>query len=574
MTKSKFLTTSFSKESISGQAESEQKLTNWPVVYTIFNQKRIYVGETSNFEMRMRQHLDSGTKSDLTKVTAILNDSFNKSACLDLESQLIKFLFADEQFEVMNLNSGIVDSDYFERAAYRAEFNVIFEQLIADNFLTRSIDELVNTDLFKYSPYKSLNADQGIAVQHILETLVTLLQRPKTVPFVVEGGPGTGKTIVAIYLMKLLADIRDASDSELIDGESMFSELFLGENRDWLSTLRNCALVIPQQSLRTSLKKVFHKTPGLSKDMVMSPFDMVKTNSKFDLVIVDEAHRLQRRANQSSATLNKDFAAANIRMFGSDDKSRTQLDWVFAKSRHTVLLVDTLQSVKPADLSLSTIRALVGTAKIENTHFVLSSQMRIQGGDNYVEFVTDLLSGKGGQTPVAFGNYRLELFESVAEMRAEILRLNAEVGLSRMLAGYAWPWVSKKDPSSPDIKIDGLELFWNRTAQDWVNSPNSHEEVGSIHTIQGYDLNFAGVIIGNDLTYDFETDRIVFNRANYFDKKGLENNPTLGLTFGDEEIREYVLNVYRVLLTRGIRGTFIHAVDPALQAYLRRWISA
>jgi DUF2075 family protein len=65
----------------------------------------------------------------------------------------------------------------------------------------------------------------------------------------------------------------------------------------------------------------------------------------------------------------------------------------------------------------------------------------------------------------------------------------------------------------------------------------------------------------------------VFNRANYFDKKGLENNPTLGLTFGDEEIRDYVLNVYRVLLTRGIRGTFIHAVDPALQAYLRRWIS-
>jgi DUF2075 family protein len=93
-------------------------------------------------------------------------------------------------------------------------------------------------------------------------------------------------------------------------------------------------------------------------------------------------------------------------------------------------------------------------------------------------------------------------------------------------------------------------------------------EVGSIHTIQGYDLNFAGVIVGDDLGLDPATGQLVFSRANYFDKKGKENNPKLGREFTDFELLEYVKNIYRVLMTRGIRGTYVFVTNPDLKKRL------
>jgi DUF2075 family protein len=155
-------------------------------------------------------------------------------------------------------------------------------------------------------------------------------------------------------------------------------------------------------------------------------------------------------------------------------------------------------------------------------------------------------------------------------MRTDILALDEEHGLSRILAGFAWPYASKKDKSAVDIKLDGLELQWNQTDTDWVNSPTSALEVGSIHTIQGYDLNYAGVIIGNDIAYDPISKKIVFVRSNYYDVKGRENNKARGISYTDDEILHWVLNIYRVLLTRGIKGTFIYVCEPNLRAYVRK----
>jgi DUF2075 family protein len=149
-------------------------------------------------------------------------------------------------------------------------------------------------------------------------------------------------------------------------------------------------------------------------------------------------------------------------------------------------------------------------------------------------------------------------------MREAILKKDDEHGLSRLVAGYAWDWVSKHNPEQPDIVIDDVDLFWNRSSVDWVNSPTSREEVGSIHTIQGYDLNYAGVIIGKDIGFDEKTEKVFFRRDHYFDKKGKENNPRLGLEFSDDELLSYILNVYRVLMTRGVLGTYIFLEDESL----------
>jgi uncharacterized protein len=493
-----------------------------------------------------------------------------ESVCLDLEPQLIRYLAADSKYKVLNGNHGITDADYFERDRYRETFNELFEELLKEGVFTRSIPDIVNSDLFKFSPFKALNTDQSVAIEGVLEKLFEDLENKSDSPIVIQGDPGTGKTIVAVYLMKLLVDIAKSEPDEQLDSDSMFSDFFQQGFREQLKDF-TIGLVIPQQSLRKSIEKVFAKTPGLSKSMVLSPFDAGASKEHYDLLIVDESHRLGQRSNQPSAAQNKKFTDINMALFGNDELSWTQLDWIKAKSTHQLFLLDSAQSVKPADLPAAVTSELVSQARQSHGYFRLTSQMRVAGGSDYIEFIGRIFDGTQQGTE-SFGNYDLRFFDDLGEMRQAIFEKDNEVGLSRMVAGYAWPWASKNDPSAVDIQIGEVSLTWNRTATDWINSPTSLEEVGSIHTVQGYDLNNAGVIIGPDLGYDPVTKKIVFHRENYHDKKGKENNPRLGIEYTDEDLLNYVVNIYRVLLTRGIKGTFVYVCDPALRSYLSRII--
>jgi DUF2075 family protein len=540
---------------------------DWPVVYTLSSDDQIYVGETLNATSRLTQHLKSSSKQGLKRVQIILNSRFNKSACLDLESQLIKYFAADGTHRVLNANSGITEANYFERDSYRESFKELFDILVKDGLLSRPIEEIVNSNLFKFSPFKSLNTEQAVVVSAITERIIEQVKDHKTGQLIIQGDPGTGKTIVAIYLVKLLKDIAIMSADELVEQESVFSDLFTEESAEVIRDLR-IGLVVPQQALRKTLQTVFAKTPGLDKSMVMTPFEAAESSHQFDLLIVDEAHRLGQRANQSSAMQNRKFTELNIKLFGSDDPSITQLDWINKKSRLQLLLLDTAQAVRPADLPLLTTQNLIDEATSAKSLFRLTSQMRVTGGKDYLEFVRSLFT-ENPLPRTAFNGYDLRFYEDAAVMRKDILKLDSEYGLSRLLAGFAWPWSSKKNPSAIDISLDGLDLQWNQTAVDWVSSPTSKDEVGSIHTIQGYDLNYAGVIIGKDISYDPKTKQFVFNRENYHDVKGRENNAARGIVYTDEDILQWVLNIYRVLLTRGIKGTFIYVCDPELRELLR-----
>jgi DUF2075 family protein len=255
-------------------------------------------------------------------------------------------------------------------------------------------------------------------------------------------------------------------------------------------------------------------------------------------------------------------------LFGRDDKAKTQLDWIRLKSKHQLLLLDTAQSIRPGDLPLASTQKIVEEAKASESWFHLSSQMRVMGGNDYLAFVknifTDVVSPSN-----TFKGYDLRFFDSFKDMRSEILRLDGEHGLSRLLAGFAWEYKTKKHPESYDIEIEGVKMRWNKTVTDWVSSPTSPQEVGSIHTIQGYDLNYAGVIIGNDIGYDPLLKKLFLRRDNYFDKKGKENNPVLGIEYSDEDVLHFVLNIYKVLLTRGIKGTFIYVCDPEVKSFLK-----
>ena len=562
----------FDRAAVEEWAELSPRHRNWPVVYVIdgpgSGAGAVYVGETINAAARMKQHLDGPKKRmGLTDVRVVIDDEFNKSACLDLESHLIRWFAGDGIRSVLNGNEGITDAQYYNRDRYRSSFRAVFDELHVRGLFTRSIAQIENSDLFKLSPFKALTETQAVAVEQILEALLADLERPSaSTRSVVEGQPGTGKTVVAIYLMKLIADIGDSTDTDT-DPDGRFAEFFAEGYRQLLTGIR-MGLVIPQQSLRESVKRVFKKTPKLHERMVLSPWEVADARERFDLLIVDEAHRLSQRASQGSGPMNTRFATVNERLFSADDVKYTQLDWITERSRHQVLLMDAEQSVRPADLPLATVNAILREAAREHRRFALLTQMRVKVEADYVGYIRRLLCGDAVSVP-DLGEYDLRFFDDVGAMRREIRRMDASHGLARMVAGYAWKWRSKKDKAAFDIELDGERMRWNSVPTDWISAPGAIDEVGSIHTVQGYDLNYAGVIIGPDLRRDPATGRIFVDRASYMDRKGKENNGYTKKTYSDDDLLVYIRNIYGVLLTRGIRGTFVYVCDPGLREWLR-----
>jgi DUF2075 family protein/DNA replication protein DnaC len=564
----------FTSTAVSRWAAEDERRMNWPVVYVLDSTDSpaapsVYVGETVSAASRMRQHLLNPKKAEFRHVRVVVDETFNKSACLDLESHLIRWLAGDGQFTVLNGNEGIIDAQYYERERYRKNFREIFEQLRSEGIFQRSIPEIENSDLFKLSPFKVLSREQAIAVEQIVESLLHELATGVPTTTVIQGNPGTGKTIVAIFLMKLLADIRDYDDADEIEQDSLFSEFFVPENRELLGSVR-IGLVVPQQSLRESIKKVFRKTPKLSDDLVFNPFEVGKAPTTFDVLIVDETHRLNRRANQSSGVRNRDFRDINERLFGTDDLNKTQLDWIRAQSTHQILLVDEHQGVRPADLSGEILTSEILMAKSSRRWFPLAGQMRVRADADYVGFVRSLLRGSLGPGDRSdFGEYDLRLFESLTEMKEAIHQREREVGLARLVAGYAWDWRTRGNKPGFDFEVEGSQFTWNRTDKDWINSPTSTDEVGSIHTVQGYDLNYAGVIVGEDLRFDEATHQMLVDRASYRDRKGKENLAKLQQKTTDEDLLRLVQNIYTVLLTRGVLGTYVYVADASLRRYFQ-----
>ncbi|QAY73721.1 DUF2075 domain-containing protein [Agromyces protaetiae] len=572
----------FDSERLRDYPDPSGRLSNWPAVYAINNHRDVYVGESGNALLRMVQHKRDPKKQHLEMARILLDGTFHRSACYDLESLLIQWFYSDGKFTVINANDGHRNEEYAGRAEFQPRFREIFEALKDRQLFQHTLAEIENSDFFKLSPFKSLVPDQERAVLEILKSLFEAIEMGRTSTMVVAGNPGTGKTIVGVSLIKTLRDIEASGGVDDAEQRSSISDFFASGYPEMLHGMR-IGFVIPQQSLRTSIQRVFDRAPGLKKSMVLTAFDVGKSTEPFDILIVDEAHRLNQRANQPSGSLNKAFTEINERLFGADSNDITQLDWIRKQSTHQVLLLDPAQTVRPADLPPEVIGEVIGEAKVSHHYFPLRTQMRVKADADYVGYVRGMLGG-ASPAPMDFGDYEFELFDDIGAMDARIRACDEKYGLSRLAAGYAWEWVSdpkkkaiKRLPLAKrpyDIEIEGHRWRWNSADKDWIRSADSVNEVGSIHTVQGYDLNYAGVIIGRDLYFDEAAGEIRFDRRAYFDKKGVENNRKRGIVYTDEDIARYVKNVYAVLLTRGIRGTFVYVCDEALREHLRAFFPA
>lgn len=544
--------------------------TNWPVVYIINNQKEAYVGETGNAFMRFKQHLNNEERKILKQVNIIYDEEFNKSACLDIESLLILYMSADGKYKLQNGNLGQSRShNYYQREYYLNKFNQIWLKLKNNCLVRNDLVSIMNSDLFKFSPYKALTEDQYNAVYYILNDLFKKVQKNESAAFIVNGGAGTGKTVLAIFLMKLITDImsKEINQSYLdyLEDNELYEEGFL----DALLSLKNkskfkIALVIPMTSLRKTLKRVFKSIKGLKSSMVIGPSDVLKDD--YDLLIVDEAHRLKRRINLSGyGQFDK-----NNKLLGLGNEG-TELDWILRCSKYQIMFYDKTQSVKPTDVRRECFERI--NEQEESFQYNLISQLRVEGGTEYIEYIEQILNSAKNIKPKRFENYDLQFFDDIKDMVHAIKQKDMQLGLCRNVAGYAWKWHTKgfsyKEIVSKeifDIEIGDMKLIWNTVGQDWVNSAHAVDEIGCIHTVQGYDLNYAGVIFGPEVTYDNVKGRICIKKENYYDMNGSRGVQE------ENELHEYVINIYKVLMTRGIKGTYVYVCDEKLKQYLKKYI--
>lgn len=197
----------------------------------------------------------------------------------------------------------------------------------------------------------------------------------------------------------------------------------------------------------------------------------------------------------------------------------------------------------------------------------LESQMRVMGGEGYLKYIQNILNSSQ-KSRKSFNDYELVLHDDFGDFLNSFESTQTRHNLTRIIAGYAWKWVSRDDENSYDIEIDGYKVRWNSILNNWVGKGVDNEEIaheaGCIHSIQGYDLSYAYVIIGNDLALDY-SGNITSNKNSYFDITG-KNSAS------KDELDQYIKNIYYVLLTRGIYGTHIYVQNRALRDYFARYV--
>ena len=235
------------------------------------------------------------------------------------------------------------------------------------------------------------------------------------------------------------------------------------------------------------------------------------------------------------------------------------------------MFYDKTQSVKPTDVRRVSFERI--DEQEESFQYNLISQLRVEGGIEYMEYIEKILNSMRSIAPKQFKGYDLQIFDDIQDMIESIKQKDSQLGLCRNVAGYAWQWQTKGltydeiiSKGLCDIEINNMKLIWNTVGQDWVNSKHATDEIGCIHTVQGYDLNYAGVIFGPEITYDEDEERIRIRKENYHDMNG-----SRGIQ-DENELNEYIINIYKVLMTRGIKGTYIYVCDEKLKRYFNKYI--
>lgn len=399
---------------------------------------------------------------------------------------------------------------------------------------SKSLQDALGEMLDGNEPFVMID-DQKI----VLETALKLARRsrrsPKKQVLIVRGGPGTGKSVIAINLLVQLtrADLVAQYVSRNAAPRNVYSQLLRQHGRR-----------------RSFIDNLFIGPHGFH----------ARGRDDIDCVIVDEAHRLTRKSG----------------MFGNRGENQTAE--IINAARFSVFFIDEQQRVTFKDAgSIADIRLFAERAGAQVTETALLSQFRCDGSQSYVDWLDQALGIRSSdRMPSDDFGYDFRVYDDPNKMFEAIEEANAVANRARVVAGYCWEWPksTRYNPAAPHVVIDthGFSRPWNLASTDtWAIDPHSVNEVGCVHTSQGLEFDYVGVIVGDDLR--FENGRVITDRTERAKTdaslKGVralaKSDPERAARIADEIIR----NTYRVLMTRGMKGCYVFCTDAALARHLR-----
>lgn len=374
--------------------------------------------------------------------------------------------------------------------------------------------------------------DQKVVYERILEVSRQCVKDKKKRVIIVKGGPGTGKTVVAVNLLAKLTN------------EGQFVQY----------TSKNSA---PRSVYLKKLKGVLRKS-SIDNMFKGSGSYVDAPRNAVDTILADEAHRL----NEKSGLFH--------------NLGENQIKEIIAAAKCSVFFIDEEQRVTLNDIgSITEIRRWAFEQKAEVIEEELVSQFRCNGSDGYLAWLDHVLEIRETANYDLEGiDYDIRILDTPEEVRDLIFARNKGRNKSRLLAGYCWNWISEGKNKSDvyDIQIGDFQMSWNLGNTDtWAIDEESVNEIGCIHTAQGLEFEYVGVIIGDDMIYrnghivtDY-TKRAKTDQSIKGIKKMAKNDPEEAAEAADMIIK----NTYRTLMTRGMKGCYVYCTDSELSEYLK-----
>lgn len=491
--------------------------------------------------MRASQHSKDKEKAEyhFKRIHIITGDAFDTAEAMHCEALLIRLLEADGTMKVVNPRKGNKKNFYARQQIFEGEFDQLWIRLQEMGLVrSRDVRTVVNSQMYKYFPNAELNIQQKNALEFIVNTLdsgeLAAPGKPyKNRPVVVEGNMGTGKTVLAVALFQYLKTHEPYCYKKI-------------------------GFVVPHPATRDVIGRVFRDTQGLFRKDSMGPTQITKEH--YDIIICDEAHKLRKNMNQR--TYGRNFKNACERL--GLDTSADELDWILKQSDYQILFYDPVQRVSPSNIDSESMKRRLYDEWGRFRPVILDDQMRIKAGKGYVEYIRHVLK-QACSSPKYFENYELKLFDSFKEMHEKILEKEEQYGLCRLCTGYGWKWSGDKKEDASDIVLDGISIKWNSCTTGWLCDEKLKYEMGSVYSLHGLDLNYAGVVIGPELYFDENSGKIRINEEHFFDEM-------LKRGTSEEEQLEFLQNIYAVLMCRGIEGTYVYVCDEGLRRYMRKFI--
>ena len=397
---------------------------------------------------------------------------------------------------------------------------------------TKSLQDALST-MVRGTPVFDLLDEQAVCFDMCVRTMLQCLKDQKKRTIIIQGGPGTGKSVLAVNLLMhyILCNCNAAYVTKNSAPRQAFLSILSGNRADSIA----------------NISQLFRSPFGLSQ---------VPSNS-YDCLIVDEAHRLVKK------------------MYG-DWKGENQVKECINASLLSIFMLDEDQAVTTKDIG--SVQEVIkwckelGSIVVMREETRLVSQFRCNGSDAYIQFIDNLLqrTEESAAVPLTELNYDFQVFDDAVQMR-EALRERNTGNKARMVAGYCYDWNVKHHRGDIDINLPGgFQAKWNlENDKIWAINPKSFEEVGCIHTAQGLEFDYVGVLIGKDLTYDKATGRVCT------DKNAISRDDNTSGIRGasDEEARRLILNTYKTLLTRGQKGCYVYCEDDALREHIKKMIN-